>query len=239
MWPSLDIEALVDATLVTMGSRLNEFAEAGRQVYATSSFQTQSVPLLHMISEHFTDSIEVVMIDTGFLFPETYAFAEDLQNRWGFSLRKVHSERSYIEQLNTKGQFLFTRNLDRCCGINKVQPMEAILSEGDVWLSGIRSDQTAVRAEKTELETDARGVLRYHPMLAWTNRDIYAYIGAHNLPKHPLEDSGYMSIGCIPCTRKWNLSHANTRGGRWAGSHKTECGLHQPDAVKSPPAPAR
>jgi phosphoadenosine phosphosulfate reductase len=234
MWPSIDTEALADATLETMQSRLDEFAEGGRRVFATSSFQTQSVPLLHMISKHFADAIEVVMIDTGFMFPETYAFAEGLKNRLGFSLRKVQSQHSYIEQLNTKGQFLFTRNLDRCCAINKVQPMEDLLSEGDVWLSGIRSDQTAVRAEKTELETDVRGVLRYHPMLAWTQRDIYAYIRAHHLPKHPLEDSGYMSIGCVPCTRKWPLPGSDARGGRWVGSHKTECGLHQPDAINSP-----
>lgn len=226
MWASLNLDEKTETTCQGLRTHLARFKAEGRRVFATSSFQTQSVPLLHVLSENFRDAVTVVLIDTGFLFPETYDFALTLQAQFGFTLEQVRAKRSHAEQLNPNGQFLHTSDIERCCRINKVDPMADLLSPGDVWLSGIRADQTANRAQKASLETDPQGILRYHPMLAWTNREIYAYIRAHALPKHPLEPAGYVSIGCMPCTRKWAKEPGSVRSGRWEGSKKTECGLH-------------
>ena len=213
---------LVAATASDLAATLDAFREEGRRIYATSSFQTQSVPLLHLLSQHA--GVSVVLIDTGYLFPETYDFAHGLRARLGFDLKRVRSARTYAEQCTPSGALLHTRDVDACCRLNKVEPMESLLGPGDVWISGIRADQTATRASKPRLESDDRGILRYHPMLPWTARDVYQYIREHDLPKHPLESAGYLSIGCLPCTRKWDGSDA--RSARWEGSSKTECGLH-------------
>ena len=217
---------IFDKTLGRIRSDVERFNAEGRSVYLTSSFQTQSVPLLHMVSQLEADAVQVVVIDTGFLFPETYLFAHGLKEQLGIQLLKVRSERTFSEQMTQRGNFLFASDIDACCHLNKVEPMRALLNPGDVWISGIRADQSTVRAEKARLETDATGVLRYHPMLEWTAKDVYRYIQTHDLPRHPLENDGYKSIGCVPCTRKWNALDLADRGGRWEGSAKTECGLH-------------
>jgi len=205
---------------------VNQFKSEGRGVYVTSSFQSQSVPLLHMVSQLASDAVTVVLIDTGFLFPETYLFAHSIIERLGIQMLKVRSERTFAEQMTQRGNFLFASDIDACCHLNKVEPMRALLRPGDVWTSGIRADQSKVRSQKARLEMDATGVLRYHPLLEWTAKDIYRYIQVHDLPRHPLENDGYKSIGCVPCTRKWNALDFEERGGRWEGSSKTECGLH-------------
>lgn len=203
-------------------SQVREFQTEGRKVWLTSSFQTQSLPLLHMLSQ-VAPEVPVILIDTGFLFPETYAFARQLEGEWGLDLVQIRSQRTYHDQRTPSGHFLFTEDIDRCCQVNKVEPIQDLIRGGDVWISGVRRDQSAVRAAKKRIETDARDVLRYHPMLNWTGRDVYFYINNHKLPKHPLESQGFVSIGCVPCTRKWADPD---RGGRWEGSSKTECGLH-------------
>lgn len=218
--------SLFENTLSRIRSDVERFNSEGRAVYLTSSFQTQSVPLLHMVSQLGEGAVEVVVIDTGFLFPETYLFAYALTEQLGIQLLKVRSERSFAEQMTQRGNFLYASDIDACCHLNKVEPMRALLTPGDVWISGIRADQSKVRAEKARLETDATGVLRYHPLLEWTAKDVYRYIQAHDLPRHPLENDGYKSIGCVPCTRKWSALDLEDRGGRWEGSAKTECGLH-------------
>lgn len=218
--------SLFEKTLGFLRSDIAQFKSEGRVVYLTSSFQTQSVPLLSMVSQLRSDAVRVVLIDTGFLFPETYLFAHALMKKLGASWLKVRSERTFSEQMTQKGNFLFASDIDACCHMNKVEPMRSLLHPGDVWISGIRADQSKVRAEKARLETDAMGVLRYHPMLEWTAKDVYRYIQIHNLPRHPLENDGYKSIGCVPCTRKWTALDFEDRSGRWEGSAKVECGLH-------------
>lgn len=229
----MDINTKIAETKADLAGLMTQFQKEGRKVWVTSSFQTQSVPLLHLLSSTAAD-VEVLLIDTGFLFPETYAFAHDLQELMGFQMRRIRGRRSYAEQMTGDGQLLHTKDTDACCELNKVEPMDDLLSAGDVWMSGIRADQTATRAAKQKLETDARGVIRCHPMLNWTGREIYAYIRLHSLPKHPLEMAGYLSIGCLPCTRKWDGSSGGAaRAARWEGSGKTECGLHlAPDEGK-------
>ncbi len=211
------------ATIEILRENIQIFKDEGRKIYLSSSFQTQSVPLLHILSVTFPE-IPVLFIDTGFLFAETYEFKNQLERDLGLNVITVRSRRDYAQQRTESGLFLYSESVDHCCQVNKVEPVADLMNEGDVWISGVRRDQTAHRAQMQTIEFDARGVIRLHPMLNWTGKDIYAYIREHNLPKHPLEEAGYVSIGCVPCTHKW--SEGSTRGGRWLGRQKTECGLH-------------
>ena len=196
--------SLFEDTFRRIRSDVERFNSEERAVYLTSSFQTQSVPLLHMVSQLGNDAVQVVMIDTGFLFPETYLFAHALTEQLGIQLLKVRSKRTFSEQISQHGNFLFASDIDACCNLNKVEPMRALLNQGDVWISGIRADQSKVRAEKARLETDSAGVLRYHPMLEWNAKDVYRYIQAHDLPRHPLENDGYKTVSYTHLTLPTN-----------------------------------
>jgi phosphoadenosine phosphosulfate reductase len=215
--------ALTNKIKVTTDLLRVDISSNKTSVWLSSSFQTQSVPLLHLVGQ-LDIPIKVVFIDTGFLFPETYAFKRQLEDLFNLDVLTVKSAISYYEQRLDDGLFLYSNDVDRCCHINKVKPLEGVINPGDVWVSGVRRDQTALRKEMKTREVDKRGVMRLHPMLDWNARDIYQYIKEHKLPKHPLEEKGYISIGCVPCTHKYDQQGA--RGGRWVGSKKTECGLH-------------
>jgi len=193
------------------------------KLFVTSSFQTHSIPLLHIISK-IDNSIPVMFINTGYLFPETLVFRDKIVKEFDLNLLNVTSSISRIHQKDCNGHFLFTSDPDHCCFINKTQPMEAILIAYDIWINGIRADQNANRSNMKIEQGGAFNCKRFHPILDWNNKKIYDYIKQHNLAKHPLDNKGYMSIGCEPCTRKFNLN--DERSARWFGLNKTECGLH-------------
>lgn len=192
----------------------------------TSSFQTQSLPLLHMVSM-LKEKIDVFVIDTGYLFPETYEFIDTITDKLGISVTKIKSSLSLIDQVSSPGKFLFSEDNEKCCHINKVYPLQQAYKEYDVWISGIRADQSSTRASKQRIENNSDGIIRFHPMLEWTSKKIYYYRKMYNLPAHPLEQEGYLSVGCVPCTTKYCESiNSDEREGRWQGSNKNECGLH-------------
>lgn len=195
----------------------------GKKAAATSSFQTQSVPLLHLISEHAPE-LPVLFLDTGFHFPETLEFRDRLAEELGLNVRSL-TPRLGHEGFRKEHGKLHQRDPDLCCYLNKVEPLEDALDEYDLWISGIRRDQTEARASASVLERQEDGTLKACPMLEWTSRDIFEYIGEHDLPVHPLFEEGYLSIGCAPCTRPPE-DGGGRRGGRWADAEKTECGLH-------------
>lgn len=214
---------MLQNTVNFLQNELTRHRAEGRHCYMSSSFQTQSVPLLHIISSHF-NWVPVVFIDTGFHFAETYAFKDQLQRQFNLKVITVASNKSYVEQKTADGLFMYSEDTDRCCAINKVEPIDSLVKPGDVWISGVRRDQTAIRNRMQPLEEDKRGVIRLHPMLKWNSKSIYDYIKEYKLPKHPLENAGFVSIGCVPCTQKWDGNAM--RGGRWIGRNKMECGLH-------------
>jgi len=203
---------------------LNEAQALSKQnkgrMLMTSSFQTQSVTLLHLISEYFPET-EVVFLDTGYLFAETYSFVEELIKRLKLNVKVLRSDISYLEQLNREGLFLYATDPDHCCRINKVEPLKRYLKDGDVWISGVRKDQTSFRAGFLPIEKNEKSI-KVHPMLEWNSRDIYNYIKINSLPMHPLEFASFTSLGCVPCTNPCQ----DGRFGRWEGKNKTECGLH-------------
>lgn len=206
--------------------KILQYKEEGKKMFASSSFQTHSIPMLHMISQ-IDKSIPVVFLNTGFLFPQTIAYKDLIADIYGLEVITVASATPRSMQKDNAGRFLFASDPDYCCHINKVLPMEPILRSHDVWINGVRADQNANRSKMKEEQRTPQGAMRYHPMLPWTNKMIWAYIKEFDIPRHPLEAEGYSSIGCEPCTRKVDPSaHTDERMARWFGMNKTECGLH-------------
>jgi phosphoadenosine phosphosulfate reductase len=195
----------------------------GPDIAASSSFQTQSVPLLHLISQICPD-MPVIFLDTELHFPETLAFRDELQQHFRLKLVVVQPRIQRSELAVRYGVNLPEHNPDLCCYINKIEPMQRALSGLKAWVSGARRDQTAQRQKLASLERQPSGLFKIQPMLNWTRADINRYIEQHQLPSHPLLSQGYRSIGCAPCTHP-TLS-GDERAGRWAGLDKTECGLH-------------
>ena len=210
--------------------QLEKYRSAGLKIFASSSFQTQSVPLLHLLS--IADrSIPIYFLNTGFHFSESLLFKEEITQLLGLNVVDIKSDVPKIQQRDGNGRMLYTSDPDYCCYLNKVQPMEPVLKEFDVWISGVRADQSTNR-KKMGKEANAQfGTLRYHPMLEWTSKMVYDYIREHKLPKHPLDEKGYFSIGCQPCTIKMEMDLEDGRNARWFGMNKTECGIHT-DLVK-------
>ncbi len=196
----------------------------GSKVTVSSSFQTQSLPLLHIISQ-VCPEMPVIFIDTGFHFPETLAFRDMLQTKYGLNIVTVHPAIAKSQLLQQYGEGLYRRDPDLCCYVNKVEPMQRVLAKMHAWVAGVRRDQTNNRGQLSVLEPQPSGLLKIHPMLNWTRDAIQTYIREHDLPAHPLYAQGYRSIGCAPCTRP-TLTLEDERSGRWAGTGKTECGLH-------------
>ncbi len=196
----------------------------GHKAAASSSFQTQSVPLLHLISQT-CPKMPVMFLDTGFHFPETLTFRDELQARFNLNLVIVRSTVEKSQLIAQYGEGLYRRDPDLCCYIHKVEPMQKTNSGFQGWISGVRRDQTTNRQGLSILEPQDTGPLRIHPMLNWTKKEVWEYIDRHQLPAHPLFSNGYLSVGCAPCTRPV-FSGQDERAGRWAGQDKAECGLH-------------
>ena len=176
------------------------------------SFQKEESVLIDMLLKVAPDA-RVFTIDTGVLFPETYAVWKQVEDRYGLKVEVYDA--SNPDNPWTGG--------DHCCGAQKVAALEeALSSDVDAWITGIRREQAPTRAGAEYVEfDDRRGIWKFNPLVEWTDKDVWSYISKHDLPYHPLHDQGYDSIGCAPCT----LPGAG-RAGRWAGSDKVECGIH-------------
>lgn len=208
--------------LAPIREKMAGYQAAGRRVFATTSCQSNSVVLLHVLSE-VAPQTPVYFLNTGYHFPETLQFKRMLAERFGLTIIDLVSSVPRIQQ-RAGGRLLFASDPDYCCHINKIEPLQPILQRHDVWINGIRAGQSAVRRAMKQ-EQPTQGVLRYHPLLHWDDADVQDYIRHHDLPQHPLASQGYISVGCRPCTRAPSPDE-NERGGRWKGLKKTECGLH-------------
>jgi phosphoadenosine phosphosulfate reductase len=178
------------------------------------SFQKEESVLFHMLSETAGDRgpLNAFTIDTGVLFPETLATWKQFEDRFPQVQIRVMDARSADAPWTVQN----------CCSAAKVAGLEAALSDVDAWITGIRREQAPTRAGAPKLEHDERrGIWKLNPLADWSEKDIWTYIFKHDLPYNPLHDQGYASIGCAPCTQP-----GEGREGRWAGSEKTECGIH-------------
>ncbi len=225
--PAGSVDSVTGLEGLTQQTRraIEAVAETNDVVVASSSFQSQSLPLLHMLSQ--IGSIPVYFIDTGYHFPDTHRFRQQLSELLDLEVVAISSPISKSQQRSPDGRLLFASDPDYCCQINKTAPMERVASEADVWITGVRRDQNANRSQLEPVMQGPGRSRRFHPMLDWDARSIWAYIRHHGLPRHPLEDAGYLSIGCAPCTRRVSAeSLDDPRADRWFGIAKTECGLH-------------
>ena len=197
------------------------------RIALSTAFQVDGVALLDMAYE-LDPSVSVFSVDTGRLPPETHELVEQLRERYPrMELDLLSPNARQVQRMvGRHGPNLFYRQVEHrllCCNVRKVQPLIRHLATLDAWITGLRRDQWASRTDirKVEIDHDHGGIVKLNPLAAWTHDDVWAYVRRHRLPVHPLYELGYASIGCAPCTLP-----GSGREGRWAGSDKTECGLH-------------
>jgi phosphoadenosine phosphosulfate reductase len=186
------------------------------------SFQKEASVILDLVLRHAPD-VRVFTLDTHVLFPETYETWKRVEERYGIEV-EVFQGPSLGRQAATHGDRLWERDPDACCDLRKVRPLERALAGAEAWVSGVRREQSPSRAGTPKLGWDKRhGLWKANPLADWSEKDVWRYIVDHDVPYNPLHDRGYASIGCTHCTRP-----GGGRDGRWAGTGKTECGLHGP-----------
>jgi phosphoadenosine phosphosulfate reductase len=195
----------------------------GDELLFTSSFGAQSGVLLHLWSL-VAPNRPVVLIDTGFLFPETLAYKETLAKHLGLRVDVVRPDISTADFVARYGSDVQRHDPDFCCGVNKVAPIAPLRDKARAWVSGLRRDQSKSRSAVPILEQDGH-LVRVHPLATLTGEDVAGYMTEHGIPEHPLVRRRYLSIGCQPCTRAIEDGE-DERAGRWTWSPKTECGLH-------------
>jgi phosphoadenylyl-sulfate reductase (thioredoxin) len=205
-----------------------------RLTFATG-FGAEGCVLIDLIGRHRLP-IDIFTLDTGLLFPETYDLWRRLEEQYALTIRSVGPELTVDEQASEHGPDLWTREPDRCCLMRKVKPLEAELGGFDAWITAIRRDQTAARADALAVEWDTRFNLgKVNPLIRWTKKDVWSHLLRHDVPYNPLHDRGFPSIGCLPCTSSVATGE-DDRAGRWRGGAKTECGLHAPLVAAPTPA---
>lgn len=187
-------------------------------VAIASSFGAEDVVLIDLAARSQAP-IRIFTLDTRVLFSETYALIERIEARYAVTV-----ERTFPSPDAPDG--LWETEPDRCCNLRKVQPLQQKLATLDAWVTGIRRDQAPARASSRKIEWDAKfGLVKVNPLADWSEKMVWRYIHAHDVPYNPLHDQNYPSIGCTHCTRAV-MPGEDPRAGRWSGTAKTECGLH-------------
>jgi len=190
------------------------------RLYVAASFQKETAVVMDMILR-IEPEARFFTLDTGVLFPETYAAWRESEQRYGVHV-DVYQGMSLARQTAIEGDELWERDPDRCCSIRKVSPLMEALAGVDAWVTGLRREQSPTRSDAPKLHWDERhSMWKANPLADWSERDVWDYVSAHDLPYNELHDRGYASIGCTHCTRP-----GDGRAGRWAGREKVECGLH-------------
>lgn len=199
----------------------------GEDLVVSTSFGLQSAVMLHLVSK-VNKEIPIIFVDTGYLFPETYQYAETLCEKLGIRPKTFSAGLSQTYQEIRFGKLWEqgAEGMERYNLMNKVEPMQRALNELNAkgWLSGLRRGQSESRAERTYVEAQ-NGTVKIYPILDWDDRTTYEYLPANNLPYHPLEGQGYDSLGDWHSTKK--LSEVSSRDDTRNAGHKRECGLHE------------
>jgi phosphoadenosine phosphosulfate reductase len=194
-----------------------------RRAALVSSFGSESAVLLHMAAE-IDPNTPVLFLNTGKMFGETMRYRDRLQDLLGLGdLRAVAPHPADRARFDPEGT-LWSKDPDACCAFRKVIPLRRMLEGFDASITGRKRFQTGARAEMRAVEF-FEGRFRFNPLAGWSQEQLEDYLAAHELPRHPLVDDGYPSIGCMPCTRRVKDGE-NYRDGRWAGLEKDECGIH-------------
>ncbi|HZS11340.1 MAG TPA: phosphoadenylyl-sulfate reductase [Nitrospirales bacterium] len=200
----------------------------GRIVLACS-FGAEDVVLVDMI-HRLAPETPLFYLDTDFLFPETHAVKDRIIEHYRLKPEQVIQVKSALtpaEQAARHGDLLWVRDPDRCCALRKIEPLTRTLQQYQAWITGIRRDQSATRANAGLIEWDRQfNLVKVNPLARWTQDDVWQYIRANRVPYNALHDQHYPSIGCTHCTSPVRPGE-DPRSGRWRDLDKTECGIHK------------
>lgn len=202
------------------------------QVTFSSSFSFEDQVISHEILKNKLP-VSIFTLDTGRLFPETYAVWSSTNERYATSVKAYYPRHDLLEEfIAVKGPNSFYESVDNrkaCCFIRKVEPLQRALAGNKIWITGLRAEHSANRHDLQQVEWDETNqVIKYHPLLHWTTAELKGFIQQHNIPYNVLHDKGFISIGCAPCTRAIKPGE-DFRAGRWwwEDADKKECGLHE------------
>ncbi len=206
-------ENIIEWAVATFGDRFCVTSSMGDAVLA------------HLAAK-VAPGLDVVFLDTGYHFAETIGTRDAVEATLPVNLITIRPEITVAEQDATYGKDLYKTDPDLCCALRKVKPLEDALSSYDAWATGLRRDETHNRVIAPVVGWDARkGKVKVSPLARWSDEDVERYIDQHGVLVNPLLYDGYPSIGCAPCTRRVAPGE-DPRSGRWAGTAKTECGIH-------------
>lgn len=201
----------------------------GKAVFSTSLGQEDQVITQLIASQNLP--IQIFSLDTGRLFPETLELLARTESKYKTRIKVYYPERESVESLVTdigiNGFYESVENRKSCCYVRKVEPLKRALAGNEVWVTGLRAEQSANRNSMKRIEWDeANQILKYNPLMNWSFEQMITYIEEYKVPYNPLHDKGFISIGCAPCTRAI-LPGEDARAGRWWWEEsKKECGLH-------------
>lgn len=201
-----------------------------KRVGVVSSFGTESAVLLHLLAKA-DPNIPVIFVDTMKMFDETLAYRDTLIEQLGIKNASVIQPKADVLAAKDENGLRWSWDPDGCCEIRKVEPLARAKDGLDTWISGRKAFQSVTRKNLPRFEIE-KGRLKINPLGDWAKPDLEAYFEKHDLPRHPLEEQGYLSVGCEPCTSKVKPGE-DPRSGRWRGWDKTECGIHSPRAPTS------
>lgn len=202
----------------------------GTRASIGTSFQGAGLVMIHRALQRGF-GFPVFTLDTGLLFPETLELKARLEAFFGIEIESLAPDLTVDEQADVHGPELWRHTPDLCCTVRKVLPLRDKLAQVDCWITGLRRDQSATRANvgMVELyvfdESSGRDIVKLNPMANWSREAIWDYIKRQGIPYNPLHDRGFRSIGCWPCTRQ-TANGESERAGRWTGFGKVECGIH-------------
>jgi phosphoadenosine phosphosulfate reductase len=192
----------------------------------TCSFQLEDMVVLHLLRRYQAD-IPVLFLDTGYHFPETYAYRDRMSREWNLNLINIKPQQSVADQESQFG-ILHQTDPGKCCHRRKVEPLFQALAAFELWFTGLRREQSPTRKNLAMVEQhhlrDGKSLTKVNPLVLWTWPHVEKYAAEHGIPPLPLYEAGYRSIGCEPCTAI-PATGADPRSGRWAGT-KLECGIH-------------
>ena len=199
----------------------------GEEIVYACSFGIEGIVLIDLISKVKQDA-KIVFLDTDVHFKETYETIARVKEKYPeLQIEMKKPAITLDEQSEKYGPALWERDPNQCCNIRKLIPLNETLSSAKAWISGLRREQSETRAQVEFINIDQRfKSIKICPLIYWTWKDVWRYVSKHELPYNPLHDKGYPSIGCETCTKP-AFTMEDLRSGRWSGSGKTECGLHE------------
>jgi phosphoadenosine phosphosulfate reductase len=220
-WAGLTAKEIIENALTLFGEKIT---------FATSLGAEDQV-ITYMISK-INKSANIITLDTGRVFPETYDLLHRTVNRYGVAIKSYYPDTAQVEEMvNSKGINLFYESIENrklCCHVRKIVPLRRALQGMDAWITGLRREQSVTRTDLKIVEWDAaNGLIKINPLLEWTETQVWDFIKSNDIPYNKLHDQGFPSIGCQPCTRAIEKGE-DLRAGRWWWElpDSKECGLH-------------